>query len=474
MEGAMTNIIKPRFRFGSFEVDLQTQELWKNGVKLKLGGQPFAILAALLEQPGLLISREELRTKIWSEDTFVDFNHGLNAAVNKLREVLNDSVEHPRYIETLPRRGYRFIASLDVPVAAPAQPTTLAEAPPACTESKLLTVSVRPRTRRFVWAFMAASLLASFVLLGSVFDRYAPEARERQAKALKERGILGGPAALRAPSIWHMDLTRPNDPHGRAIVTSAKDRTEDAQLSPDDRKLAFMSDRSGSLEIWTINPDGSSPEKLTDLGYCGSPRWSPDSRWIAFDAVLDGRTGVFVVAAKGGPVKMVVADGSENMVPSWSNDGKWIYFASNRSGDPQVWKVPVEGGPSVQVTRQGGFATAESFDGQTLYYAKTRFENPEVWEVSTDGGTERRVSPLLRPTTWANWALTQKGILFLNDQNDPGATLEFYDFATSGVRPVSELEKPSFWLAASRDAQSVWYSWKEDEVSRASLRIEFH
>lgn len=465
----MTNTIKPKLQFGSFAVDLQTQELWKSGVKLKLGGQPFAILAALLERPGALITREELRTRIWSEDTFVDFNHGLNAAVNKLRETLNDSVEHPRYIETLPRRGYRFVASLDVPAPAPTQPTTPAEAAPPSPERRPLTIPTPRRTSRYVWVSIAASLLIFSVLFGRVFDRFAAELREHEAKASKERGIMGGQIVLRAPSIWHMDLTRPNDSTGRTVVTSAKDRTEGAQLSPDGQKLAFMSDRSGSLEIWTINLDGSSPEKLTDLGNCGSPRWSPDSRWIAFDAVLDGRAGVYVVAAQGGPVKKIVADGSENMVPSWSNDGKWIYFASTRDGDPQVWKVPVEGGPAVRITQQGGFATAESFDGQTLYYAKTRFEDPEIWEVPTSGGTEKRVSSLLLPRTWANWALTEKGILFLNDQNDTGATLEFYDFAARGVRPVSELEKPSFWLAASRDAKSVWYSWKEDEVSRASL-----
>jgi DNA-binding winged helix-turn-helix (wHTH) protein len=106
----MTNASKDRVKFGLFEADLRTRELWKNGVKLKLGGQPFEILATLLERPGELVTREQLRTRIWSTDTFVDFNHGLNAAVNKLRECLGDSAEEPRYIETLPRRGYRFIA----------------------------------------------------------------------------------------------------------------------------------------------------------------------------------------------------------------------------------------------------------------------------------------------------------------------------------------------------------------------------
>src|SRR5579885_3070857 len=102
-----------RARFGPFEVDLRTHELWKFGTRLKLIGQPFEILAVLIRNAGELVTRDELRTRLWPADTFVDFNHGLNAAVNKLREALCDSAEDPRYIETLPRRGYRFIASVE-------------------------------------------------------------------------------------------------------------------------------------------------------------------------------------------------------------------------------------------------------------------------------------------------------------------------------------------------------------------------
>src|SRR5262245_16676531 len=91
-----------RVRFGPYETDLVTHELWKNGVKLKLGGQPFEILAILLRRQGQMVSREELKKELWAADTFVDFNHGLNAAVNKLRETLSDSAENPQYIETLP------------------------------------------------------------------------------------------------------------------------------------------------------------------------------------------------------------------------------------------------------------------------------------------------------------------------------------------------------------------------------------
>jgi DNA-binding winged helix-turn-helix (wHTH) protein len=98
-------------RFGIFEVDLRSGELRKAGVKLKLGGQPFQLLTVLLERPGEVVTREELQKRLWP-DTFVDVDHNLNTAINKIREVLGDSADSPRYVETLPRRGYRFIATV--------------------------------------------------------------------------------------------------------------------------------------------------------------------------------------------------------------------------------------------------------------------------------------------------------------------------------------------------------------------------
>ncbi len=96
--------------FGIFEADLATGELRKGGVKIRLQEQPFQILAALVERPGEVVAREELRTRIWKDDTFVDFDHSLNTAINKLRDALDDSAANPRFVETLARRGYRFIA----------------------------------------------------------------------------------------------------------------------------------------------------------------------------------------------------------------------------------------------------------------------------------------------------------------------------------------------------------------------------
>src|ERR1700742_922302 len=102
-------------RFATFELDLRSGELRKSGVRLKLPGQPFQVLAILLERPGTVVTREELQKRLWP-DTFVDVDHNLNTAINKIRDVLGDSAENPRYVETLPRRGYRFIGEVARPV----------------------------------------------------------------------------------------------------------------------------------------------------------------------------------------------------------------------------------------------------------------------------------------------------------------------------------------------------------------------
>ena len=121
-----------RISFGPYEADLQVGELRKQGVRVRLQSQPFQLLALLLERPGQLVTREEICQKLWSADTFVDFDHSLGTAINKIREVLNDSAAEPRFVETVPRRGYRFIAqvtSVD-PEPAPESPEPAPLEPP--------------------------------------------------------------------------------------------------------------------------------------------------------------------------------------------------------------------------------------------------------------------------------------------------------------------------------------------------------
>jgi DNA-binding winged helix-turn-helix (wHTH) protein len=120
-------------RFGIYEADLQTGELRKNGTKVPLQGQPFQVFAILLLNSGKLVTREELRKRLWSEDTFVDFDHGLNTAITKIRLALNDSSDDPRFVETLPRRGYRFLVPVSGKTIGPsAAPTpTSSESEPS-------------------------------------------------------------------------------------------------------------------------------------------------------------------------------------------------------------------------------------------------------------------------------------------------------------------------------------------------------
>src|SRR5215469_738146 len=118
-------------RFLDFQVNLNTGEVWKAGVRLKLQDQPFKVLATLLQRPGQVVTREELRQLIWQEENFGDFDHAINLAVTKLRSTLGDSADVPHLIETLPRRGYRFIAPVNHPTGEPLTPTpSTAPAPP--------------------------------------------------------------------------------------------------------------------------------------------------------------------------------------------------------------------------------------------------------------------------------------------------------------------------------------------------------
>src|SRR5436853_3853384 len=123
-------------RFGVFEVDLPAGRIRRNGLRVHLQAQPFRVLAMLLERPGEVVTREDLRARLWPSDTFVDFDHGLNAAVKRLRDALGDKASNPRFVETLARRGYRFLApveriALDEEASTPALVAQILDEPPA-------------------------------------------------------------------------------------------------------------------------------------------------------------------------------------------------------------------------------------------------------------------------------------------------------------------------------------------------------
>ncbi len=206
------------------------------------------------------------------------------------------------------------------------------------------------------------------------------------------------------------------------LLFSSTQLDANPQFSADGQKVAFSSSRSGGIEIWVANADGSRPLRLTSMEISGSPRWSPDGSHVAFDGIAEGNADVYVVDVAGGPTRRMTLDSAEDVVPGWSRDGRWIYFTSNRSGDRQIWKMPADepGGDSeaVQVTREGGFYAVESPDGRSLYYAKERALETSIWQVPVDGGEEK---PLLDTPLagWGNLVSTPKGLYFLSRKDGP-------------------------------------------------------
>jgi TolB-like protein/DNA-binding winged helix-turn-helix (wHTH) protein/Flp pilus assembly protein TadD len=162
-----------RLRFGVFDVDVRAGELRKHGLRVRLQEQPFQILAMLLEHPGQVVTREELQKKLWPADTFVDFDHGLNKAVNKIRDALGDSAESPRFVETIARRGYRFLAEVKAADAAPGQSPHVAPPPiPAAETRDRPDLAVTPaatnnRAPSIAWKMAVFVLLALIVFFTS-------------------------------------------------------------------------------------------------------------------------------------------------------------------------------------------------------------------------------------------------------------------------------------------------------------------
>ncbi|MCI0718342.1 MAG: tetratricopeptide repeat protein [Acidobacteria bacterium] len=202
-----------RARFAAFEVDLRSGELHKHGIRLRLQNQPFQVLALLLEHPGEVVTREELRQKLWPTDTFIDFDTGLNSAIKKLRDVLGDSAEKPRYIETLPRRGYRFIAPVTaLPQGTPltqgsAEPATEVSGSPdpiGTSGSSISQVPNRVRGARIAWALSGLGILVALIFaivrLGSPGAGPSTRAGVDAAPPSKPQPTTGRTVVIKHPS----------------------------------------------------------------------------------------------------------------------------------------------------------------------------------------------------------------------------------------------------------------------------------
>lgn len=300
-----------RIVFDNFEVDLRSGEIRKNGTRIRLQAQPFQVLALLLENAGEAVTREEICREIWPANVFVDFEHSLAAAVNKIREALGDAADNPRYIETLPKRGYRFIGKIrpeppvEMPVAGQAQLMEVVPSAPV----------IPGPSWRWVLGVVAATALVATAIFFLVRYR-KPAETSPSAKVLTAVPFTSYPGAETAPS-----------------------------LSPDGSRIAFAWDKGEgispgrpSFDLYVKAQGSETVLRLTNHpAEWISSAWSPDGTQIAFHRMAEDDNGIYVVPALGGPErKLIVTHTPYNLAAplSWSPDGKWIAYADTEDGAP--------------------------------------------------------------------------------------------------------------------------------------------
>ena len=309
-------------RFDRYEVDLRSGELRKDGRKIRLQPQPFQLLALLLRNAGRIVFREDIQRELWTGNTFVDFDKGLAAAVNKIREALCDSADNPRFVETLTKRGYRFIGEIVLPARDPqhsgvkrisAFPGTSEILPNLDTQTRRL--ELRQSVIFCVLALLSGAVL--FLTYGKL-HRVAPQKQRALTRVTFDRGLQFG-----------------------------------ATWSPDGRFVAYSSDRAGKFDIWVQQVSGGDPVQITKgPGHNWQPEWSPDGKYIAYRSE-DGDGGLFVIPALGGTgLARKIASGG--FYPHWSPDSTKILFQTNA------------------ITAENQFYVA-SIDGSEPHEVKTKF-----------------------------------------------------------------------------------------------------
>ncbi len=303
----------PVVRFGAFELDLRAGELRKHGLKIKLQDQPFQILVMLLEQPGQVVTREQLHQKLWAEGTFVDFEHGLNAAIQRLRQALGDSAENPRFVQTLARHGYRFLAPVDGAVNQ--VPATIR---PVLEVHQVAAKAERRNREVLAWALLAVVSLVLVALAVLYF-------RKQPAKAQVVRYQIPLPDKVRLES-WDIPA-----------------------ISPDGQKLVFAGvTPDGARQLWFRSLDSVSTHPLPGTENARMPFWSSDSRFVAFFAAPKMKK---IDVTGGPPVTLCDVNGPWGVSGgTWNERGVIVISASLpgypiwHPGYPVLYSVSAEGG----------------------------------------------------------------------------------------------------------------------------------
>jgi Tol biopolymer transport system component/DNA-binding winged helix-turn-helix (wHTH) protein len=394
------------FRFGEFEADVRTGELRKGGVRLKLSGQPFQVLAILLEHSGDVVTREELQKQLWP-DTFVDIERNLNGAVNKVRDVLGDSRDNPQFIETLPRRGYRFIA-----------PTRDFDSLGA----SLQTAQLQPLQKTGSAPILHANEIGS--------GKKSPLKWRKPAFAL---ALLGFAAAawyllrpLPPPHISeYTQITR--DGHRKLLAGTDGSRVYFNQADPQPAisDIAISGGKSATITLPLPNP------WLQDV--------SPDGSTLLVTSRENGQPSLWAVQIPGGWMRRL-ANGRMASA-AWSPDGKTVAYAT-RDGDIYVVKsdgtgVPKRVGPERRNGSVGGIRNLVwSPNGASLRFTL----DDRLWEVSTDGSERHPLLPDWHPSfrmCCGRWTRDGNFFLFLVQGN-----FHFFDFFEGELWALDERRAP--------------------------------
>jgi eukaryotic-like serine/threonine-protein kinase len=292
--------------------------------------------------------------------------------------------------------------------------------------------------------------------------------------------------SLNHVNIWRLDTSAPGKPASSPPVVSISSTRVDAmpQLSPDGRRVAFASTRSGEGAIWLADPDGSNAVQVAAMGVFGTgyPHWSPDGKLIVFHSVREGQWEVYVVPAAGGRPQNLTSHAASDYFPSFSVDGRWIYFSSNRTGDPRVWKMPASGGDGVPVTNTIAYTPLESPDGAWLYYVQSVFTPGTLWRMPVSGGVPAKV---VDGVVLGNFVVLQRGIYYIDrpsgkegiysiDRPSSETRLQYFDLASGKSTTVaSNLGKVDIPLTASADGRIILYPREDSSVDDLMLVENF-
>ena len=277
---------------------------------------------------------------------------------------------------------------------------------------------------------------------------------------------------VRDANIWRVPLGPGGGPAERIAASSFRDVAP--HYSPDGSRIAYHSNRSGTVQIWVANADGSNATQLTamaDVATTGTARWAPDGKRIAFDSNASGIYQIYVISADGGQPRAVTTGPSRNFTAWWSTDGQWIYYTSDRSGQLDIWRISPDGGSSEQVTKSGQVSSASlSPDGQWLYFVRNEGIDG-LWRMPAGGGPEERVVSAL----WRfNYAVTKTGVYYVSrpPQRERRGSVHYLDFATKRDTEIAPINGPvDLGLAISPDGRYLLYS-KLDHIGADLMLVE--